>query len=233
MNHFYGGAGPSPGLGFGQNMRGGGGGPGGPGGPGTGNVTNSNDPKAKASRVFLGNLNTGYVTREEIESIFGRYGRITGVSLQKGFGFVQYTSEYCARCAVEGEHGRIMANQPLDLKVASEPNSNRPKGFKRIINEYAYAGYVDPNSLPVHPASGTGGTGFGQPAAKKAKRFFNNSQMNKNYPAEGDEPNNWHCTFCKEEFTGPWQLMKHARTAHDTQIYLDDGSSEQAPGTGQ
>ena len=47
------------------------------------------------------------------------------------------------------------------------------------------------------------------------------------------EPNNWHCTFCKEEFTGPWQLMKHARTAHDTQIYLDEGSSEQAPGTGQ
>ena len=112
MNRFYGGAGPNPGLGFGQNMHSGGG-PGGPGGPGSGNVTNSNDPKAKASRVFLGNLNTGYVTREEIENIFGRYGRITGVSLHKGFGFVQYTSEYCARCAVEGEHGRIMANQPL------------------------------------------------------------------------------------------------------------------------
>ncbi|XP_072013974.1 uncharacterized protein [Amphiura filiformis] len=231
MNRFYGAGpgGPNPGLGFGQgHMHAGGGGPGGPQG---GNVTNSNDPKAKASRVFLGNLNTGYVTREEVEQIFGRYGRITGVSLHKGFGFVQYTSEYCARCAVEGEHGRIMANQPLDLRIASEPNPTRPKGFKRIINEYAYAGYVDPNSLPVHPASGSG-QGFGPPAAKKVKRFFNNSQM-KGFPAEGDEPNNWHCAFCKEELGGPWQLMKHARTAHDTQIYLDDGNSEQAPGTGQ
>lgn len=228
MNRFYGagpGGGPNPGMGFGQNMPGG-------AGPAGGNVTNSNDPKAKASRVFLGNLNTGYVTREEIESIFSRYGRITGVSLHKGFGFVQYTSEYCARCAVEGEHGRIMANQPIDLKVASEPNSNRPKGYKRIINEYAYAGYVDPNSLPVHPASGTG-TGFGPPAAKKVKRFFNNLQTNKGFAAEGDEPTNWHCAFCKEEFAGPWQLMKHARTTHDTQIYLDDGNQEQAPGTAQ
>ena len=111
MNRFYGAGpgGPNPGFGLGQHHM--------QGGPQGGNVTNSNDPKAKASRVFLGNLNTGYVTREEIESIFSRYGRITGVSLHKGFGFVQYTSEYCARCAVEGEHGRIMANQPLGMWI--------------------------------------------------------------------------------------------------------------------
>ncbi len=114
MNRFYGaGPGPNPGLGFQGHMHGGG-----PSGhPQGGNVTNSNDPKAKASRVFLGNLNTGYVTREDVEQIFGRYGRITGVSLHKGYGFVQYTSEYCARCAVEGEHGRIMANQPLGMWI--------------------------------------------------------------------------------------------------------------------
>ena len=61
----------------------------------------------------------------------------------------------------------------------------------RSFSSPIHSGYVDPNSLPVHPASGTGGTGFGQPAAKKAKRFFNNSQMNKNYPAEGDGKTIW------------------------------------------
>ena len=107
---FYGAgpSGPNPGLGLNQHQMHG-------GGPQSGNVTNSSDPKDKASRVFVGNLNTGYVTRKEIEAIFSRYGSITGVSLHKGFGFVQYTSEYNARCAVEGEHGRIMANQPLGM----------------------------------------------------------------------------------------------------------------------
>ncbi|CAG0916279.1 unnamed protein product [Notodromas monacha] len=41
-----------------------------------GNQTNSQDPQAVNSRVFVGNLNTFQVTKTEIEKMFQPYGRI-------------------------------------------------------------------------------------------------------------------------------------------------------------
>ena len=43
-----------------------------------GNQTNSQDPQAVNSRVFVGNLNTFQVTKADIERTFQRYGRIAG-----------------------------------------------------------------------------------------------------------------------------------------------------------
>lgn len=77
------------------------------------NVTNSTDPQLINSRTFVGNLNTFILTKDDVESIFQRYGRIIGISMHKGYAFVQYTTEQEARNAVAGEDQRIYANQPI------------------------------------------------------------------------------------------------------------------------
>lgn len=78
-----------------------------------GKMTNSQDPKAKAARVFVGNLNTGMVKEQELISIFSKYGVIAAVSLMRGYGFIQYTNEYHARKAVNAEHGHVLGFQPI------------------------------------------------------------------------------------------------------------------------
>ncbi|XP_033109967.1 serine/arginine-rich splicing factor 5-like isoform X2 [Anneissia japonica] len=166
-----------------------------------GNLTNSTHPNDLASRLFIGNLNTGLVTRQNIEHIFSQYGKITGISLHKGFGFVQFTKGDDAMAAKQKEHGRILASQPLDLHIANEPDRERPKGFKRVQDEAKYTGYVDPTLLPIHPTSG--------PPAKRKKE-------------EGDEPDDWQCSICDEITPTAWQLIKHAATIHELVIYRDN-----------
>ncbi|XP_018309836.1 heterogeneous nuclear ribonucleoprotein C-like 2 isoform X1 [Mycetomoellerius zeteki] len=50
-----------------------------------GNQTNSQDPQAVNSRVFVGNLNTFQCSKTDVERMFQRYGRLAGsnVSLYK------------------------------------------------------------------------------------------------------------------------------------------------------
>lgn len=40
--------------------------------------TNSRDPKLVASRIFIGNLPMSDVSKEDIDAIYGKYGRILG-----------------------------------------------------------------------------------------------------------------------------------------------------------
>ncbi|XP_071957690.1 polyadenylate-binding protein 1-A-like [Antedon mediterranea] len=166
-----------------------------------GNLTNSTHPNDLASRLFIGNLNTGLVTRQNVEHIFSQYGKITGISLHKGFGFVQFCKPEDAMDAKRKEHGRILASQPLDLHIANEPDRERPKGFKRVQDEAKYTGYVDPNLLPIHPTPG--------PPAKRKKD-------------EVDEPDDWQCSICDEITHTAWQLIKHAATIHELVIYRDN-----------
>jgi len=43
-----------------------------------GNQTNSQDPQAVNSRVFVGNLNTFQCSKTDVERMFQRYGRLVG-----------------------------------------------------------------------------------------------------------------------------------------------------------
>ena len=48
------------------------------------NQTNSQDPQAVNSRVFVGNLNTFQCSKTDVERMFQRYGRLAG---ENGFHF--------------------------------------------------------------------------------------------------------------------------------------------------
>lgn len=94
------------------------------------NVTNSNDFASKDSRVFVGNLNTFALSKEDVDRIFGQYGLVTGISMHKGYAFVQYCHPGEARRAVAFENGNSYGGQILDLNVVSEPKKG---GQKRIV----------------------------------------------------------------------------------------------------
>ncbi|XP_066579107.1 heterogeneous nuclear ribonucleoproteins C1/C2 isoform X9 [Amia ocellicauda] len=99
------------------------------------NVTNKTDPRSLNSRVFIGNLNTLLVTKADVEAIFGKYGKIVGCSVHKGFAFVQYANERNARAAVAGEDGRMIVGQVLDINLAGEPKPHRSKTGKRSAGD--------------------------------------------------------------------------------------------------
>ncbi len=84
------------------------------------NITNSNDPQSINSRIFVGNLNTFLLNKDDVERIFKRYGRIIGISMHKGYAFVQYTNEYDARNCVAGEDQRIYASQPIGKWIVNK-----------------------------------------------------------------------------------------------------------------
>lgn len=89
------------------------------------NQTNNTDPLAVNSRIFVGNLNTYVVEKENVEQMFRRYGRVIGISMHKGYAFVQFTDAYDARNAVLGEDGRTLAGQILDVNMVSEPKPHQ------------------------------------------------------------------------------------------------------------
>lgn len=45
------------------------------------NETNSLDPLAVNSRIFVGNLNTFEISKSDVEKIFQRYGHLTGIKI--------------------------------------------------------------------------------------------------------------------------------------------------------
>lgn len=99
------------------------------------NVTNKTDPRSLNSRVFIGNLNTLMVTKGDVEAIFSKYGKIVGCSVHKGYAFVQFANERNARSAVDGEDGRMIVGQVLDINLAGEPKPHRSKTSKRSAGD--------------------------------------------------------------------------------------------------
>ncbi|XP_063742762.1 heterogeneous nuclear ribonucleoproteins C1/C2 isoform X2 [Eleginops maclovinus] len=99
------------------------------------NVTNKTDQRSLNSRVFIGNLNTLLVTKADVESIFAKYGKIVGCSVHKGYAFVQFLNERTARSAVDGEDGRMIVGQVLDINLAGEPKPHRSKTTKRSAGD--------------------------------------------------------------------------------------------------
>uniref|UniRef100_A0A4W5RMV2 Heterogeneous nuclear ribonucleoprotein C n=1 Tax=Hucho hucho TaxID=62062 RepID=A0A4W5RMV2_9TELE len=108
------------------------------------NVTNKTDLRSLNSRVFIGNLNTLLVTKADVEAIFSKYGKIVGCSVHKGFAFVQFANERCARAAVGAEDGRMIVGQVLDINLAGEPKPHRSKTAKRSAGDMYRSDSISP-----------------------------------------------------------------------------------------
>jgi RNA recognition motif-containing protein len=75
--------------------------------------TNRMDPHSVRCRVFVGNLATEKMSRQELEEIFNKYGHISGCSLHANYGFVQFDVEKAADEAVAKEDGRMLHSKKV------------------------------------------------------------------------------------------------------------------------
>ncbi|XP_034254594.1 uncharacterized protein LOC117653202 [Thrips palmi] len=122
-----------------------------------GNQTNSPDPIAVNSRVFVGNLNTFQCSKAELERMFQRYGRIAGISMHKGYAFVQFANAFDARSACLGEDKRVVLGQTLDVNLVSEPKAHQTGRKRQNITktgndwDYYYDSYYASVGLPTGP----------------------------------------------------------------------------------
>ncbi|KAM4891474.1 nuclear receptor coactivator 5 isoform 1-T1 [Sylvia borin] len=103
--------------------------------------TNSTNPQDLERRLFVGNLPTDHMTREEMEEIFSKYGKIRALSMYHGYGFVQYDRLEDVQAALDGEKGRLYKGYRLDINKAVERRnmnkaSSRSSPSRR--EQYAY-----------------------------------------------------------------------------------------------
>jgi len=120
------------------------------------NVTNNTDPLSVRSRVFVGNLNTVLLRKDDVRAIFERYGQVIGVSTHRGYAFVQYSDETAARNAVAGEDQRIYAGQEIGKRkytrrgifkrVGFTQNVRRPSSDRQNVSKVV--GMSTPVSVP-------------------------------------------------------------------------------------
>lgn len=186
-----------------------------------GNQTNSNDPQAVNSRVFVGNLNTYQVTKDDVERMFKRYGRLVGISMHKGYAFVQFTNPYEARTAVQSEDGAVICGQTLDVNMVAEPKDHQT-GRKRqnVANtgndwDYYYDSYsVGPQRMtpPMKRARIGGGLGGPQRPKGKAGKPAKLQPIPYNQLNTYTTPDILICGNCKENFGSLQKLVEHKKT---------------------
>ncbi|CAD7081991.1 unnamed protein product [Hermetia illucens] len=101
--------------------------------PKQGNYALIRDPAFARNRIFVGNLPEN-TTRDEIESIFGRYGTILSILVQKNFGFVQYESEAVANKAASVTSGSLFKGNKITVRNAGV---GKPKAKNQAENHNA------------------------------------------------------------------------------------------------
>ncbi|EMP28280.1 Nuclear receptor coactivator 5 [Chelonia mydas] len=97
--------------------------------------TNSTNPQDLERRLFVGNLPTDHMTREEMEEIFSKYGKIRALSMFHGYGFVQYERLEDVQAALDGEKGRLFKGYRLDLREPRDIRDPRDLRDPRDIRD--------------------------------------------------------------------------------------------------
>lgn len=188
-----------------------------------GNQTNSQDPQAVNSRVFVGNLNTFQCSKTDVERMFQRYGRLAGISMHKGYAFVQFTNPFDARSACLGEDGRTVLSQILDVNMVAEPKPHQTGRKRQNVAktgndwDYYYDSYYASTAFPVGPPRLV-------PPLKRQRLMATSPRTNKsNQPAKTKEippvdqlkiysnPDILICGNCREMFTDLHELLDHKK----------------------
>lgn len=77
------------------------------------------DKKIQSSRLYIGFL-SDRVTKVDLEEKFSKYGRVSGISMQKGFAFLQFGHEDEATEAIKQENGAMFKGNRIEVAHAFE-----------------------------------------------------------------------------------------------------------------
>ncbi|KAL0271558.1 UNVERIFIED_CONTAM: hypothetical protein PYX00_008615 [Menopon gallinae] len=95
------------------------------------------DPAKVACRVFVGNLPTDEMERQDLKDLFSKFGTITGVLLNRGFGFVQFETEASASEAIKNGNTVTFNGKKVDVRPARRHgNDKEVKRDRSPINDY-------------------------------------------------------------------------------------------------
>ncbi|XP_068170798.1 nuclear receptor coactivator 5 isoform X2 [Antennarius striatus] len=103
----------------------------------------SSDPRDLERRIFVGNLPTSDMATKDLEELFSPYGKITGVSMFRGFGFVQFERIEEAEAAKAAQKGRIYKGYKIDVNMAVERRQAKPQSQQSPPRRAPYSGYGD------------------------------------------------------------------------------------------
>nr|XP_012230769.1 PREDICTED: uncharacterized protein LOC105677038 isoform X1 [Linepithema humile] len=189
-----------------------------------GNQTNSQDPQAVNSRVFVGNLNTFQCSKTDVERMFQRYGRLAGISMHKGYAFVQFTNPFDARSACLGEDGRTVLSQILDVNMVAEPKPHQTGRKRQNITktgndwDYYYDSYYASTAFPPRLAPPLKRPRL-MPPTRAQHPKLQKQQSTANIGTIPDlnqlkvysNPDILICGNCREMFTELGELLEHKR----------------------
>ncbi|XP_026161778.1 nuclear receptor coactivator 5 isoform X3 [Mastacembelus armatus] len=103
----------------------------------------SNDPRDLERRIFVGNLPTSDMEKKDLEDLFNPYGKIVGVSMFRGFGFVQFERVEEAEAAKAAQKGRIYKGYKIDVNMAVERRQAKPQSQQSPPRRAPYGVYGD------------------------------------------------------------------------------------------
>ncbi|KAI4470476.1 nuclear receptor coactivator 5-related [Holotrichia oblita] len=82
------------------------------------------DPATASARIYIGNLSETVVP-DNLEEKFKVYGKVLGLVLQRGFGFIQFETESQAKAAIEAEHGTTFHGRKIIVREVLENKSKK------------------------------------------------------------------------------------------------------------
>jgi len=126
--------------------------------------TNTSDPESEAARVFVGGVPPG-ADQDALEKMFEKHGKIKGVSVFKGFAFVQYDKRDEAEAAIKEENGKEFQGNRIEVKFAKR-GANKGKdsgggggGNDDQSNDQGRPPMREPQPYPPGGGGGRGGRG--------------------------------------------------------------------------
>ncbi|XP_041837315.1 nuclear receptor coactivator 5 isoform X2 [Melanotaenia boesemani] len=115
----------------------------------------SNDPRDLERRIFVGNLPTSDMENKDLEDLFSPYGKIVGVSLFRGYGFVQFERVEEAEAAKAAQKGRIYKGYKIDVNMAVERRQAKPQSQQSPPRRAPYSKELRPRSRsPIYGRDG-------------------------------------------------------------------------------
>ncbi|CAM1154393.1 HNRNPC (predicted) [Pycnogonum litorale] len=99
-------------------------------------TSDTSDPKLKKCRVFVSNVGSENCKILDLKLRFEKYGEIRGISIHRGFAFVQFGKESSAEQAIKEENRTMFKGRKIDVKTAavSSESFGRSRDSARSIS---------------------------------------------------------------------------------------------------